>query len=152
MTTIQLRRGTASEWTSANPVLAAGEMGVELDTVRLKFGDGVKSWDLLEYLLPTSDVQDLIDDSIVALPPAGGGGYIGAWSNSVAYKAGSVVIDGGKTWGAKADVAAGQPAPAVGGAWDQLAVSVTAPVLVLGPSTPVPGGTLAGTVIVRTVT
>ena len=29
---IQVRRGLASEWTTANPVLAAGEMGVETNT------------------------------------------------------------------------------------------------------------------------
>jgi hypothetical protein len=37
---IQLRRGTASQWTSANPILAEGEMGVELDTGKWKFGNG----------------------------------------------------------------------------------------------------------------
>lgn len=46
---IQLRRGLASEWTSANPVLAEGEMGVELDTLLFKIGDGVQNWNDLEY-------------------------------------------------------------------------------------------------------
>ena len=36
----QFRRGTASQWTSANPVLAAGEMGIETDTDKFKIGDG----------------------------------------------------------------------------------------------------------------
>ncbi len=44
ITTIQIRRGTAAEWTSANPVLAAGELGFEIDTKKLKGGDGVTSW------------------------------------------------------------------------------------------------------------
>jgi hypothetical protein len=49
ITTIKLRRGTASAWTSANPVLAAGEMGIESDTSRSKFGDGATAWTSLAY-------------------------------------------------------------------------------------------------------
>ena len=46
---MQLRRGTASQWTSANPILAEGEMGVELDTGKWKFGDGTSTWSVLAY-------------------------------------------------------------------------------------------------------
>lgn len=48
-TRIQLRRGTGAEWTAANPMLAAGEIGVELDTFRFKIGDGATNWDDLDY-------------------------------------------------------------------------------------------------------
>lgn len=53
-TVIKLRRGTASQWTSANPVLAAGEMGVETDTQRSKFGDGTTAWTSLAYTVGDS--------------------------------------------------------------------------------------------------
>jgi hypothetical protein len=46
---LQLRRGLSSEWTSSNPVLAQGEMAVELDTHRFKIGDGVTNWVSLPY-------------------------------------------------------------------------------------------------------
>jgi hypothetical protein len=46
---IQLRRGTAAAWTSANPTLAAGELGVETDTNKFKVGDGSTSWASLPY-------------------------------------------------------------------------------------------------------
>jgi hypothetical protein len=46
---IQLRRGTASEWTAANPTLAEGEMGLETDTDKYKFGDGSTAWNSLSY-------------------------------------------------------------------------------------------------------
>ena len=46
---IQNRRGTASEWTAANPTLAAGEIGVETDTGKFKIGNGVTAWDDLVY-------------------------------------------------------------------------------------------------------
>ena len=46
---IQVRRGLASEWTSANPILAAGELGVESDTNLFKFGNGSTAWTSLAY-------------------------------------------------------------------------------------------------------
>jgi hypothetical protein len=56
-TKIQLRRGTAAEWTSANPTLAQGEIGVETDTKMFKLGDGSTAWATLNYVAspgPTS--------------------------------------------------------------------------------------------------
>lgn len=49
VTSIRLRRGTAAQWTQTNPVLAAGEMGVESDTRKFKFGNGTSPWTSLAY-------------------------------------------------------------------------------------------------------
>jgi hypothetical protein len=49
MIQIQHRRGTAAEWSSANPVLAAGEMGMETDTLKVKLGNGATVWSSLPY-------------------------------------------------------------------------------------------------------
>ena len=46
---IQIRRGPAADWTSANPILAEGEMGVETDTLKVKIGDGSTVWTSLPY-------------------------------------------------------------------------------------------------------
>jgi hypothetical protein len=46
---IQLRRGTAAEWISANTVLADAEPGVERDTGKFKLGDGATAWNSLAY-------------------------------------------------------------------------------------------------------
>ena len=46
---IQLRRDTATNWTSANPELGAGEIGVETDTDQFKIGDGATAWSSLGY-------------------------------------------------------------------------------------------------------
>ena len=46
---IQLRRDTASNWTSANPTLAAGEFAIETDTDKYKIGDGSTAWTSLGY-------------------------------------------------------------------------------------------------------
>lgn len=62
VTAIQLRRGTASQWTSANPVLAAGEPGFESDTNKAKIGDGSTAWNSLAYnigALPVGSITGL---------------------------------------------------------------------------------------------
>ena len=46
---IQIRRDTASDWTSANPTLAQGELALETDTLKLKAGDGTTAWTSLAY-------------------------------------------------------------------------------------------------------
>jgi hypothetical protein len=46
---IQLRRGLAIEWSTVNPLLAEGELAVELDTGLYKLGDGVRLWNDLPY-------------------------------------------------------------------------------------------------------
>lgn len=48
-TVFQFHRGNASAWTRNNPTLAEGEPGYELDTGKLKIGDGTTPWRQLEY-------------------------------------------------------------------------------------------------------
>jgi hypothetical protein len=47
---IQLRRDTSANWTSVNPVLAAGEIGFETNTRLMKAGDGTTAWATLPYV------------------------------------------------------------------------------------------------------
>ena len=46
---IQIRRDTASDWTSVNPTLTSGELGLETDTGKMKVGDGSTAWTSLAY-------------------------------------------------------------------------------------------------------
>lgn len=46
---LQNRRDTAANWTSNNPTLAAGELGLETDTTKYKIGDGTTAWNSLAY-------------------------------------------------------------------------------------------------------
>lgn len=52
------RRGTAAEWSSANPVLAAGEIGFETDTQKFKFGDGTTAWADITYFASADQLID----------------------------------------------------------------------------------------------
>jgi len=63
---IQIRNGTAAQWTSANPVLAAGEVGIETDTRKQKFGDGTTAWNSLSYAGGSGTVTGVTGTSPVA--------------------------------------------------------------------------------------
>jgi Major tropism determinant N-terminal domain len=51
ITKLQIRRGTAAEWSATNPVLADGELGWDTTNLEFKMGDGVTNWTALPYLL-----------------------------------------------------------------------------------------------------
>ena len=71
-TKIQLRRDTASDWTSNNPTLAAGEFGWESDTNRFKIGTGSANWTSLEYADTLKSLGDMtITGSTISAPSNG---------------------------------------------------------------------------------
>lgn len=62
------RRDTAANWSSANPVLAEGELGIITDTKGYKIGDGSTAWNDLEYPAnPTQIVEELGSSSSVVI-------------------------------------------------------------------------------------
>lgn len=61
---IQLRRGTATEWSNVNPVLAVGEPGFDTSNNVLKVGDGATAWNTLSGVSgsaqnPTANTLDV---------------------------------------------------------------------------------------------
>jgi hypothetical protein len=75
---IQLRNGSAAQWTSANPILAVGEMGVETDTNRFKIGTGTTAWNILGY--------------------SAGFAFKGPWSSGTSYVVNDVVSYNGSSY------------------------------------------------------
>lgn len=67
---IQFRRGTAAQWSAINPVLAQGEMGLELNTGKFKIGNGINNWNDLDYTTNLSGIDDI--PNVVAVNPADG--------------------------------------------------------------------------------
>ncbi len=57
------RRDTASNWTSNNTVLLAGEWGIESDTKKFKIGDGTTAWQSLDYV-PIPDTNRLLTGNL----------------------------------------------------------------------------------------
>jgi hypothetical protein len=63
---IQLRRDTAANWTSANPVLLAGEIGIETDTLQFKIGNGNNWNSITDYANTTpADLSTSLEDYIL---------------------------------------------------------------------------------------
>lgn len=63
---IQIRRGTSAEWAAENPVLDAGEPGLDVTNNIFKIGDGVKTWSQL------SPANNPVDITSGTQPPSGG--------------------------------------------------------------------------------
>jgi hypothetical protein len=97
--TIQIRRQTASNWTTNNPTLHAGEIGFETDTKKFKIGDGTTAWTSLKYstptlysaaALPTEYVDDGHNESpdgnvLIEIVVSGVTYYIPAYTTSAGY-------------------------------------------------------------------
>lgn len=64
---IQIRRGTAPQWFSTNPILADGELGFETDSLKGKLGNGISAWNSLPYSW-TGVVTDTVPIQINAAP------------------------------------------------------------------------------------
>ena len=67
---IQFRRGTAAEWTSANPTLATGEVGYETDNQQFKIGDGTTDWANLSYAAVSAGYVDNAIANVIDLAPS----------------------------------------------------------------------------------
>lgn len=81
-TVFKMRRDTAANWASKNPVLADGEQGKETDSGKFKLGDGETPWLGLEYFLPESGVLAMIDAAF-----GGGSGGDGEGGSTAALQA-----------------------------------------------------------------
>lgn len=69
---IQIRRDYAAAWTVVNPILDDGEPGYELDTGKMKIGDGASHWNAMPYnfdgeAITLSDVESAIGFSFGTL-------------------------------------------------------------------------------------
>lgn len=71
---IQLRRDTPANWSASNPVLAQGEIGVELNAPssanRFKVGDGVLPWNSLSFFTQGLQGEPGTGIAVGPTPPA----------------------------------------------------------------------------------
>ena len=119
---IQLRRDTASNWSTQNPVLSQGELGAETDTLKIKMGDSTSTWNQLSYLIDTGNyatsaeltaaVSNLVDaapgalDTLNELAAALGddANFATTVTDAIALKATASTLSTVATTGAYADV------------------------------------------------
>ena len=139
---IQMRRDTAANWTSAAPTLAAGEWGLETDTLKFKIGDGTTAWASLAYSSLPSGVLHL-----------SGGAMTGAITTNSTFDGRDVAADG-----ATADAALPKAGGAMTGAittnstFDGVDIATRDAVLTSTTTTaaaalPKAGGTLSGAIV-----
>ena len=73
---IQIRRDTAANWATQNPVLSQGELGAETDTLKIKMGNASSTWNQLDYLIDTGNyatsaqLQTAVNDIVASAPGA----------------------------------------------------------------------------------
>lgn len=79
---IQLKRTTASAWTSLNPTLDVGEIGFETDTKKFKIGDGSTVWTSLPYSITANLASGTLNDlGDVTITSAANGDFL-RWNGS----------------------------------------------------------------------
>ena len=69
-TTFQVKRGTAARWEELNPILNPGEPGFEMDTFKLKIGNGSTPWKELPYVNDVDiskyiTIEDIINGDVI---------------------------------------------------------------------------------------
>lgn len=62
---IQLRQDTTENWNSANPILLEGEMGYNTDTKQFKIGNGINSWNTLDYYKIPINYNDIDNKPVI---------------------------------------------------------------------------------------
>lgn len=61
---MQQRRDTTANWSSANPVLAAGEIGFDSSVNKFKIGNGTAAWNSLAYAGGTTNASELTSGTL----------------------------------------------------------------------------------------
>ena len=95
-TRIKLRRDTAANWLSSNPILAQGETGFETDSRAMKLGDGTTRWADLKYAVTGNlKVTDntIHGDSVVSLSSGQGDRSNWVLTTNGQYKDGGGPVD-----------------------------------------------------------
>lgn len=62
-----MKRRWRKEWEGSNPVLRNGEPGIEIDTNRLKVGDGKTVWTKLNYVVGVATFEN--SETITSVSP-----------------------------------------------------------------------------------
>ena len=91
---MQQRKGTAAQWTAADPVLNAGELGWESDTNKFKIGDGTNHWVSLTYFLDSTDTGFNAADYLLATSKGGISGVAALDADTNVLTKTSVVFEG----------------------------------------------------------
>jgi hypothetical protein len=119
-TVIQIRRDTAANWESVDPILASGEIGFDTTNNQIKIGNGTDEWTVLEYASGSGGASVQVSATAPEDPEEGNVWFNSSEGNSYIYYDGFWVPISPAIVGP-----AGEPGPA--GEDGKYFVSVTAP-------------------------
>jgi hypothetical protein len=91
---IQMRRGTTSEWNSADPILNEGEIGYNSTLTSFKIGDGESLWSELDYYQAAADITPNEIGAIASTEKDAANGVAALDSTKNVITALSVVFEG----------------------------------------------------------
>ncbi len=94
---IQMRRGTSSEWNSADPILNEGEIGYNSTLGQIKIGDGTSDWSALTYLATESELNSSLANYIELTEKGAADGVAELDSNKNVLTQASVIFEGATT-------------------------------------------------------
>lgn len=105
---VRQRRDTAANWTAADPILEAGQLGFETDTLKAKLGDGTTAWTSLAYAIEPGGGGGGLSDGDMGDITVSGSGTVMTIDNGVVStaKLGGDVTSAGKALLDDADAAA----------------------------------------------
>lgn len=94
---IQMRRGTTSDWNTADPVLNEGEVGYNTTLGQIKIGDGSSVWSALDYMATDSQLNSSLANYIEITEKGAVNGVAELDSNKNILTASSVIFEGATT-------------------------------------------------------
>lgn len=87
---MQQRRATAAQWTSANPTLAVGELGIETDTLKIKVGNG-SAWNSI------ANYANVVPTALTEYAALSGATFTGAVNGTDLTLSGNLTVNGTTT-------------------------------------------------------
>lgn len=94
---IQMRRGTTSDWNTADPILNEGEIGYNTTLGQIKIGDGSTAWSSLDYMVTDAELTTSLGNYIELTEKGAVNGVAELDSNKNVLTASSVIFEGATT-------------------------------------------------------
>lgn len=94
---IQMRRGTTSDWNTADPILNEGEIGYNTTLGQIKIGDGTTAWSSLDYMVTDAELTTSLGNYIELTEKGAVNGVAELDSNKNVLTASSVIFEGATT-------------------------------------------------------
>ncbi len=94
---IQMRRGSTSDWNTADPILNEGEVGYNTTLGQIKIGDGSSVWSALDYMATDAQLNSSLADYIELIEKGSADGVAELDSNKNVLTRESVIFEGATT-------------------------------------------------------